>query len=276
MENLSSLGPKTVLTSDYSTLSIEQRDKHVRLITLQRPEVLNALNTQMMHELHDVFSQLYVDQGDARVLILTGSGERAFCSGGDLKERQGMSDAQWRKQHALLEQMVRAAMLCPVPMIAAVNGDCFGGGLEIALTCDFCYASSNARFGFPEGRVGIMPGAAGTQNIVRACGVRRAKEIVLTGLPISAEEALAWRVANKIVPQDELLETSLQTAVKMCEIAPVSAMQIKKSLDVATHSDFMTGYAFEIEAYNRTIPMKDRVEGISAFNEKRKPDFKGE
>lgn len=265
-----------VLTNSYQTLSLKKHEEHSLLVTLERPEVLNAMNTQMMGELRDIFQSLYVDQNGLRVVVITGSGERGFCSGGDLKERRGMTDAEWRRQHALLEQMMRAAALCPLPMIAAVNGDCFGGGLELALGCDFCYAADSARFGFPEGRVGIMPGAAGTQNLVRACGVRRAKEIMLTGLPFSSREALDWNVVNAVLPKSDLLELSFSTASKMCGVAPVSAMQIKKSLDMATHADIMTGYAFEIEAYNRTIPLQDRQEGINAFNEKRKPVFRGE
>ncbi len=265
-----------MLINSYETLSVETPEEHLLLVTLDRPDVLNALNTQMMGELRDVFQSLYVDQQGLRVIVLTGRGERGFCSGGDLKQRQGMTDSQWRQQHALLEQMMRAVALCPVPMIAAINGDCFGGGLELALGCDFSYTAETARFGFPEGRVGIMPGAAGTQNLVRACGVRRAKEIMLTGLPFSSQEALDWNIVNAVVPRSELLEHSLSTARKMCGVAPVSAMQIKKSLDMATHADIMTGYAFEIEAYNRTIPMQDRQEGINAFNEKRKPVFRGE
>ncbi len=265
-----------MLTNSFNTLSVETKDDHLLLVTMDRPDVLNAMNTEMMGELLNVFQSLYVDQQNLRVVVITGRGERGFCSGGDLKQRRGMTDAQWRQQHALLEQMMRAAALCPVPMIAAVNGDCFGGGLELALGCDFSYAADTARFGFPEGRVGIMPGAAGTQNLVRACGVRRAKEIMLTGLPFSSAEALDWNVVNAVVPQSELLDKTFKTASDMCGVAPVSAMQIKKSLDMATHADIMTGYAFEIEAYNRTIPLKDRQEGINAFNEKRKPVFRGE
>ena len=264
-----------VKSNSFKTLTLENPESHIAVLTLKRPEVLNALNTDMMRELRDIFTEFYINQSDHRVLVLTGCGERSFCSGGDLKERQGMTDSEWRQQHALLEQMIRAALLCPIPVIAAVNGSCYGGGLEIALTCDFAFASTTASFGFPEGRVGIMPGAAGTQNLVRACGVRRAKEIVLTGLPFSAADANDWGVVNKVCEPAQLMDHTLTAARSICELAPVSAMQIKKSLDVATHSDVMTGFAFEIEAYNRTIPMADRQEGINAFNEKRKPEFTG-
>lgn len=260
---------------EFSTLLVERIETHIVRATLDRPEVLNALNTQMMCDLRDFFMHFYVVQ-DCRAIILTGAGQRAFCSGGDLKQRNGMNDRDWREQHAILEQMVRAAMDCPVPLIAAINGSCFGGGLELALACDFSYATQTAKFGFPEGRIGIMPGAGGTQNLVRACGVRRAKEIALTGEPFTAEQALEWGIVNKLVPVEQMQSEIVEAASRVCLTAPVSAMQIKKSLNVATHADFNSGYAFEIEAYNRTVSLSDRVEGISAFNEKRKPVFKGE
>lgn len=234
------------------------------------------MNTQMMEDLRDCFSAYYVDPSQTRVIILTGSGDTAFCAGGDLKERNGMTDAQWRRQHAILEQAVQSMMQCPVPIVAAVNGSCFGGGFEFALTCDFIVASDTARFGFPEGRLGIMPGACGTQNLVRACGQRRAKQIVLTGLPLTAEQGCDWHIVNEVCSADDLIPTTMELAQEMCRVAPISARQIKKSINVAVQTDLSTGYAFEIEAYNRTVPTQDRLEGVAAFNEKREPDFKGE
>ncbi|HET7409073.1 MAG TPA: enoyl-CoA hydratase/isomerase family protein, partial [Paracoccaceae bacterium] len=170
---------------DYSTLKVETADD-VMVVTLNRPEVLNAMNTAMMRDLRTLFTDLYVDPDQARAVILTGAGERGFCPGADLKERDGMTDAVWRRQHAVVEQFIRAMFVCPVPLIAAVNGVAMGGGAEIALACDFIYAADHARFAFPEVTRGIMPGAAGPQNLPRAVGVRRAKEIVLTGRPFSA------------------------------------------------------------------------------------------
>jgi enoyl-CoA hydratase/carnithine racemase len=186
-----------------------------------------------------------------------------------------MTDEVWRRQHATLEQMVRALMDCPVPVIAAVNGAAIGGGMELALACDFIYAARSARFALTEVTLGIMPGAAGTQNLPRAVGVRRAKEIVLTGGLVSAEEALAWGMANKVCPDDRLLDEVRAVAVRIAANAPVSVRQAKRALDKATELDRMSGYAFEIEAYNRTVVTEDRREGINAFNEKRKPQYKG-
>jgi enoyl-CoA hydratase len=259
---------------DYETLKVAIGADRVGIVTMSRPEVRNAMNTKMMAELRDCFAAYYVDADAAACLILTGEGA-AFCSGGDLKERKGMTDEVWRRQHAIVEQMVRALMDCPVPAIAAVNGPAIGGGMELALACDFIYAAQSARFALTEVTLGIMPGAAGTQNLPRAVGVRRAKEIVLTGAPFSAEEALAWGMVNKVCPDDRLLDEARAVAMRIAANAPISVRQAKKSLDKATEIDRMSGYAFEIEAYNRTIVTEDRQEGIDAFNEKRKPQYKG-
>ena len=259
----------------YDTLKIAIGADKVGIITMSRPEALNAMNTRMMEELRDLFSGFYVEPDRAACLVLTGEGSRGFCTGADLKERKGMSDAVWRRQHAIVEQMMRALMECPIPVIAAVNGAAYAGGMEIALGCDFIYAAQSARFALTEVTLGIMPGAAGTQNLPRAVGVRRAKEIVLTGEPFTAEQALSWGMINRICEPDRLMADALATAARIAANAPVSVRQAKKSLDKATETDRATGYAFEIEAYNRTVVTEDRQEGINAFNEKRKPKYTG-
>ena len=258
----------------YETLKVVIGEDRVGLITMNRPEVKNAMNTRMMTELRDLFWGFYVEENAAACLIVTGEGN-AFCSGGDLKERRGMTDETWRRQHAIVEQMMRAIMECPIPVIAAVNGAAFAGGMEIALGCDFIYAAQSARFALTEVTLGIMPGAAGTQNLPRAVGVRRAKELVLTGTPFTAEQALAWGMVNKVCPDAQLMAEVRAVAERIAGNAPVSARQVKKALDKATELDRMSGYAFEIEAYNRTVVTEDRQEGINAFNEKRKPQYKG-
>jgi enoyl-CoA hydratase/carnithine racemase len=259
----------------YDTLKVAIGEDKVGTVTMNRPQALNAMNTRMMEELRDVFTQIYVEPDRAACLVLTGEGTRGFCTGADLKERKGMSDAVWRRQHAIVEQMIRAIMDCPVPVIAAVNGAAYAGGMEIALACDFVYAVPSARFALTEVTLGIMPGAAGTQNLPRAVGVRRAKELVLTGTPFTAEQALEWGMVNKVCPDDRLMAEVRAVAERIAGNAPVSARQVKKALDKATELDRMTGYAFEIEAYNRTVVTEDRQEGINAFNEKRKPRYKG-
>lgn len=259
----------------FQHLKIEIHDPKITVITMNRPQALNAMNTEMMIELRDCFQEYYVDPSLANCVILTGSGDRGFCTGADLKERDGMTDETWKKQHAIVEQMIRNIMACPVPIIAAVNGAAMGGGFEIALATDFIYAAKTAKFALPEVTRGIMPGAAGPQNLPRACGVRRAKEIVLTGKPFDAETGAEWGIVNQVCEPGELLSDAIETARTIAQNAPIGVRQAKKSLDKATELDRNSGYAFEIEAYNLTVPSEDRMEGVRAFNEKRKPVFKG-
>jgi enoyl-CoA hydratase len=263
------------MASSYETLLVETPEPGIMVVTMNRPERLNAMNTAMMTDLRDLFTGLYVDPAQANCIVLTGAGDRGFCPGADLKERDGMTDDVWRRQHAIVEQFIRAMHACPVPVIAAVNGVAMGGGMEIALACDFIYAAETARFAFPEVTRGIMPGAAGPQNLPRACGVRRAKEIVLTGLPFSAAEALGWGIANRLCKPESLMAEALETARIIAANAPIGVRSAKKALDKATELDRATGYDFEIAAYNLTVPTEDRLEGVRAFNEKRKPVFKG-
>jgi enoyl-CoA hydratase/carnithine racemase len=171
--------------------------------------------------------------------------------------------------------MTETLLNCPIPIIAAVNGAAYGGGCELALSADFIYAARSARFAQTETKLGIMPGAGGTQNLPRACGVRRAKEIILTGTPFSAEQALAWGLVNKLCENDSLMDDALATAERIAGNAPISTRQAKKSISIALEVDLKSGYAFEIEAYNRMVGTEDRLEGIRAFNEKRRPEFKG-
>jgi enoyl-CoA hydratase len=257
----------------YETLQVAFVDR-VGIITMNRPETRNAMTTRMMTELRDCFAGFYVDPSAASCLVLTGAGA-GFCSGADLKERKGMTETSWQQQHAVVEQMVKAIMDCPLPVIAAVNGAAYAGGMELALACDFIYAAETARFALTEVSLGIMPGAAGTQNLPRAVGVRRAKELVLTASPFTAEQALTWGMVNKICRQQELLGEVMAVAKRIAENAPISVRQAKKALDKATELDRTSGYAFEIEAYNRTVGSQDRQEGINAFNEKRKPRYQG-
>lgn len=259
----------------FEHLLIEVHEPKITVVIMNRPHALNAMNTQMMCELRDVFQEFYVDPSAANCIILTGAGERGFCSGADLKERDGMTDETWKRQHAIVEQLIRNIFNCPVPIISAVNGVAMGGGFELALATDFIYASRSARFALPEVTRGIMPGAAGPQNLPRACGIRRAKEIVLTGKPFDAETAAEWGIVNQVCEPASLLDAALETARTIAENAPIGVRQAKKSLDKGVELDRNSGYAFEIEAYNMTVPSEDRLEGVRAFNEKRKPVFQG-
>jgi enoyl-CoA hydratase len=258
---------------NYPTLKVENRDAHVLQVTLNRPEVLNAINTQMGRDLYELWTRLTAEPGDTRCIVLTGAGDKAFCAGGDLKERDGMTQATWQAQHELFERGFVALMELPIPVIAAVNGHAYGGGLETALACDFIYAARSARFALSEVRLGIMPGAGGTQNLPRAVGERRAKELILTAKAFSAEEGAAWGLVNRVC--DNPLSDALETARAIAENAPLSVRQAKKSIHYGLQMDLLTGYRFEIEAYNRLVDTEDRREGVRAFNEKRKPNFQG-
>jgi len=258
----------------YATLATEQRDG-ILIVTMNRPEVANALNTQMGRDLADLWARLIADPEDVRAVIHTGAGGRAFCAGGDLKERNGMSDADWQRQHEIFERAFWSEMECPVPVIAAVNGHAYGGGLEMVLAADFAYGVSTARFALTEVTIGIMPGGGGTQTLPRAVGERRAKELILAGRPFAAEDALEWGVLNRICEPRALMDSVMETARAIAANAPLSVRQAKKSIHYGMQMDLATGLRFEIEAYNRLVPTDDRREGIRAFNEKRKPKFLG-
>jgi len=263
------------MSNAYTTITPERVEPHVLLLWLDRPQRANAMNTQMGLELRAFFQDLYVDQDEVRVVIVTGRGDKAFSAGGDLKDRDGMTDQQWQHQHAIYEQMVRHLRDCPVPVIAAVNGAAFGGGCEFALGCDFIYAATTARFALTEVTLGIMPGAAGTINLPHAVGERRAREIIYTGAPFTAAEGHAWGLVNQVCEPAELLPAARATAARIAANAPISIRQAKKSIALATQVDRHSAYAFELEAYNRMVPTADRVEGVRAFNEKRPPKFEG-
>lgn len=258
------------------TLKIETIGEHVQLITLNRPEAANAFNTKMAWDLTSVFEHYATTLTDTRVIVLTGSGDKAFCAGGDLKERKGMSDHQWQTQHLVYERMIRAVIACPLPTIGAINGAAYGGGCELAAALDFLYVSDKARFAQTEVRIGIIPGAGGTQTLTRAVGEKRAKEIILSGQVFSSKDALDWGLANKIYPQSELLEATLTTGKMIAANAPIAVRQAKQSIHKGLQMSLNDGLAFEIEAYNRTVPTQDRREGVLAFNEKRQAIFKGE
>jgi enoyl-CoA hydratase/carnithine racemase len=259
----------------YQTLKVEEPQAHTKLVTLNRPDVANAMNTQMGLDLLSVFDGFCAAPNAQRAIVVTGAGPRAFCAGGDLKERNGMTDRQWQDQHLIFERAIRAIINCPVPVIAAVNGAAYAGGMEIALCADFIYAAEHARFALTEVTLGIMPGAGGTQNLPRAVGARRAKEILLTGKPFTAQEAHEWGMVNRVCKPDALVQQALETAAVIAANAPISTRQIKQSVNYGLNMDLASGMMFEIEAYNRMVPTEDRREGIRAFNEKRKPVYQG-
>ena len=252
---------------------LESLEHGILLVTLNRPAVRNAINSTMMGELLELWQEIGTQPG-LHCAILTGAGE-AFSAGADLKERNGLTVETWREQHLVLEQAMEAMVDCPVPIIAAVNGAAFAGGLELVLACDFSYASTKARFAMPEVKVGIMPGAMGTQILPRACGVSRAKEICLTGEPFSAADALAWGIVNRVCEPELLMSEVVNVARTIGSNAPLSVRQVKRAILDGVGTDLKSGYRIELEAYNQLIPTSDREEGIRAFNEKRRPKFEG-
>ncbi len=260
---------------DYQALALTEPAPGMLLVTLSRPDVRNALNTQMGRELRDLFVPLKFTPGELRCIVITGAGDKAFCSGGDLKERKGMSDEAWRLQHAIFEEGYYAVMDCAVPVIAAVNGAAYAGGCELALACDFIFASSEAKFALTEVTIGIMPGGGGTQNLPRAVGERRAKQVILTGTPFTAQQALDWGMVNEVHAPGDLMGAVMEVASRIAGNAPISVRQAKKSIHYGLQMDLASGLHFEVQAYERMISTEDRREGINAFNEKRKPGFKG-
>ena len=259
-----------------TTLRLDRSAEGFLTITLDRVATRNALNTQMGVELREIFLPLRFEPGDARCIIITGAGDKAFCAGGDLKERNGMTDAAWRSQHAIFEEAYYAIMECTVPVIAAVNGAAFGGGLELALACDFIYAAKSARFAMSETSLGIIPGCGGTQNLPRAVGERRAKELILSAKPFTADEALTWGMVNEVCEDAELMPKTLAAARRICANGPIAVRQAKKAIHHGLQSDLRTGLTIEIECYNRAVVTEDRLEGVKAFGEKRKPNFRGQ
>ena len=259
----------------YETILVDNKKPHLLEVTLHRPDQRNALNTQMGRELRDLFRPLVFDSKNIRCITITGAGDKAFCAGGDLRERNGMSDADWFAQHAIFEDALYAIMECCVPTIAAVNGVAYGGGFEIALACDFIYASDSATFAFPEGSLGIMPGGGGTQNLPRAVGTRRALEIIMVGKSFSSLEARDWGMINKVCPSLSLNSAVLETAEKICSNAPIAVRQAKRSVLSGVQMDLHSALQFEVQSYNRLVSTEDRREGVRAFNERRKPNFRG-
>lgn len=258
------------------TLSLVEPAEHLLKVVLDREESSNAFNTQMALDLIEVFEQIALRPDQYRVVIVTGRGERAFCAGGDLKERKGMSDEAWQQQHLVFERMIRAVIACPVPTIGAVNGAAYGGGCELVAALDFVYAAEHAKFAQTETRLGIIPGIGGTQTLSRAIGQRRAMEYILSGNSFSAADAMTWGLVNSVCPTtDALHESVLQIATRIAANAPLAVRQARNAIHKGQHMSLADGMAIEIEAYNRLVSTADRYEGVLAFNEKRKPQFTG-
>jgi len=247
----------------------------VMTLTLNRPEIMNSLNFDMLRALRDQIEAVRFNP-DVRVVIITGAGEKAFCAGADLKERATMPPDKVKEFILTIRTLFSAIEYLNKPVIAAVNGIALGGGTEMALAADIRIASHNALMGLTETRLAIIPGAGGTQRLPRLVGKGKAKELIFTGQRINAEETLRIGLVNKICPLEDLLTEARNMAAMICETGPIAVEQAKYAINYGLETDLNTGLAIESNAYWLTIPTKDRLEGLAAFREKRKPVFKGE
>ena len=259
----------------YKTLKVLKEDPHILILILNRPHASNAFNTEMAEELCNFFSTLHDREPECRALILTGAGKKAFCAGGDLKERLGMNQHTWRTQHLVFEEMIKSILKCPIPILGAINGAAFGGGCEMVAALDFSYASSTATFAQTETKIGIIPGIGGTQTLSRAVGEKRAKEIILSAQTFTSKEALEWGLVNAVFSNESLLNETINCAKKIVSNAPIAVQQAKQSIHLGLQSTLSKGMSIELECYNKTVRTIDREEGVLAFNEKRPPKFKG-
>lgn len=249
----------------------------VAILTLNRPEALNAMTPELLDLLDAYLSRVEADPA-IRVVVLTGSGEKSFCVGADLKARQQEFTGGQISRDPFAEGVERVfghIERLPRPVLAAINGYALGGGLELALTADLRVAAEEARFGFPEAKVGSMPGAGGTQRLPRVVGVSRAKELMFVGDHIDAREAHRIGLVNRVVPRADLMTTTLELARTIGQRAPLSLQAIKAAVDYGMDHALEDGLAFERARFAALRDSEDRKEGIAAFLEKREPHFAG-
>lgn len=251
-----------------------QKEGQTAILTLNRPESFNSISRGMLAALHEAVLELRFDE-ELRTVIITGAGEKAFCSGADLKERVTMTQPEVRRYIHTIRSLFAMVEEMPVPVIAAVNGIALGGGTELALSCDLRIVADNAKMGLTETSLAIIPGAGGTQRLPRIIGMARAKELVFTAERVEAARALEIGLANKVVPLAGLMEASLEMAAKIAANGPVAIRMAKRAIDKGMQMDLASAMAFETTCYDVTIPTEDRLEGLQAFKEKRKPVYKG-
>jgi enoyl-CoA hydratase len=254
---------------------IYQVEGQVAVIKFNRPKSLNALNPDLMNELGQALDQVKADS-NIKVLVLTGEGEKAFVAGADISYMADLSPLEARKWSAKGHEILSRLESLPIPVIACVNGFALGGGTEMAMACDFIYASENARFGQPEINLGIIPGFGGTQNLPRLVGRGMAKEICMTGNMISAQEAKEIGLVNKVLPAGKLWEETMKTANLIASKGRVALRAIKQCIDRGGNVDRRSGGYMEMDSFGLCMASPDAKEGMKAFLEKRKPNFKGE
>ena len=251
-----------------------ETDGSIATVTFSRPKALNALNAALLSELSNALDNIGANE-DIRVLVLTGAGDKSFVAGADISELATFNALQAKIFSQTGHAIINKLQLLPIAVIAAVNGFALGGGSEIALACDFIYASETAKFGLPEINLGIMPGFGGTQRLPRLIGANMAKELIFSGRMISAVEAARIGLVNLVVPADELMAAVLKTAKEIASKGRVSLRAAKQSVNRGLDTDLASGCAVEIDAFALCMASPDGKEGTTAFLEKRKADFKG-
>ena len=256
-----------------SLLKVEEKDQAV-ILTLNRPQVMNCLNFDLLYAIRDKIDELQY-RSDVRTVIITGAGEKSFCAGADLKERATLSQDEVKKFIITIRNLLTSIQNLPIPVISAVNGVALGGGTEVALASDIRIASEKASMGLTEARLAIIPGGGGTQRLPRIVGVAKAKELIFTGRRVDAKEALDIGLVNKVTTPENLLAESLAMAAMIAETGPIAVEMAKYAIDKGIETDLATGLAIESNAYRVTIPTEDRIEGLTAFRERRKPVYKG-
>ena len=249
-------------------------EEGIEIITFNRPKVMNALNSALLEELSDALDAAAGDE-NIRVLVLTGAGEKAFVAGADIKELAGLNPLQAKQFAHQGQSVINKIVGLPIPVIAAVNGYALGGGLEIALACDFIYASENAALGLPETTLGLIPGFGGTQRLPRLIGPNQAKELIYTGKIVPAAEALILGLVNRIDPPENLKAAVMKTAQIMAAKGRISLRAAKETINSGLDTSLGTGLKIEQDAFAICMASEDSREGTRAFIEKRPPAFKG-
>ena len=257
----------------YKYMLFEVTD-NIALVTFNRPEAMNALSPDVVCEFSDILDKIQADESIA-VVVVTGAGEKAFVAGADIKIMMDQTPMEARQFSTLGQETILKMEGLSQPVIAAVNGFCLGGGLEIAMGCDFIYAAEKAKFGQPEINLGIIPGFGGTQRLARLAGKNTAKELCMTGAMIGAQEAKEIGVVNKIFPLESLMEEVMKTAKLIASKGRASVRAVKQVIDRGFQVELKTALALETETFGTIRSSVDAQEGLTAFAEKRKPDFKG-